>query len=600
MKNISTSFTKLKAYAFAHKVITVVVIAIVVGGGWFMYAKATSSSGETKYVLGTASTSTIIAVVSESGQISSSDSVDIKPKVTGTITWVGATAGEKVRAGQALMSIDDTTARQQYNDDKNSLAAAELQYQKDSASAPIDFQKDQNSLTNAQQDLTDEYSNAFEVLSSTYLDEPTVATGLNETLYGYDFSSSGSQQNVDALSNLFPNNSQEQQVMSFASSAKSDYTAARALYDPAIVAYKATNRNSDPKTISAVLQQSINSTTALAQAAQSTLNFLSEVSDLAEANNQKLPSSFTTLQTNARSYLSTVNSDLNNLLAEKKTLQNDAQTVTTDQQTVQLDQVGDTTGTNPISLQIEANSIEKQKEDLATEADNLSDYTIVAPFAGTVSVVDAKVGDSAGSAAVATIITPQSIAQLSVNEVDAAKIAVGQKATLTFDAIDGLTLTGTVAEVDTTGTVSQGVVSYGVQITLDTQDSRVKSGMTVNADIQTAVHQNVLTVPSSAVKTVNGSNYVSVFNPPLTATGGTSGVTSTIAPMQVPVTVGISDNTNVEILSGLTAGEQIVTRTILPGATAAVSTARTTTNAAGGARAGGFGGGNATFIQKGL
>ncbi len=378
---------------------SIAVLVVVIGGGWYMYSEATSTSGQTKYVLGTASTSTIIAIVSESGQISSSDSVDIKPKVTGTITWIGVKEGQKVSAGQALMSIDDTTARQQYNDDKNALAAAELTYQKDQASAPIDFQKDQTALTNAQQDLSDEYSNAYNVLATTYLDEPAVATGLNEILYGYDFSNNSSQQNIDALGNLFTSTSQVQQIQAFQISAKNDYASARALYDPAVVAYKATSRSSSNADITAMLQQSIDASTALAQAAQSSLNFLSEVQSLATANNQKLPTAFTTLQTNARSYLSTVNSDLNNLLAEKKTLANDAQAVTTAQQNVQLDQVGDTTGSNPISLQIEANNIEKQKEDLATEADNLADYTVVAPFAGTISAVDAKVGDDAGSAA---------------------------------------------------------------------------------------------------------------------------------------------------------------------------------------------------------
>ncbi len=156
------------------------------------------------------------------------------------------------------------------------------------------------------------------------------------------------------------------------------------------------------------------------------------------------------------------------------------------------------------------------------------------------------------------------------------------------------------AQVNPVGTVTQGVVSYAIQITLDTQNPSVKPGMTVNATIQTAVHQDVLSVPSSAVKTVAGVSTVQVFDPPLADTGGTTGVTSDVAPKQVPVTIGITDNTNVEILSGLTAGQQIVTRTS-SGATA-VTAARTTTatagTAAGAARGGGgFGGGGGAAIR---
>ena len=98
------------------------------------------------------------------------------------------------------------------------------------------------------------------------------------------------------------------------------------------------------------------------------------------------------------------------------------------------------------------------------------------------------------------LITKQKIAEISLNEVDAAKVKVGQKVTLTFDAIDGLSITGEVSEIDALGTVSQGVVTYGVKIAFDTQDERVKSGMSVSAAIITDVKQNVLLVPNAAVK----------------------------------------------------------------------------------------------------
>jgi HlyD family secretion protein len=460
MKTVSTYFDYAKKYAVAHKIVSVVVLVVVLGGGWYTYSKATSTTGITRYVLGAASTSTIIAKVSASGQMSTSDSIDIKPKATGDITRIYVTEGQKVKAGQVLMSIDAGTAVQTLAAAKSSLAATELQYQQDSAAAPINFQKDQIALTNAQDDLKTEYTSAFNSLTTTYLDEPNAVTGLHDILYGYDFSSNNSQWNVDALPNLFANNDSNQKAKTFATSAKTDYTTGRALYDPAILAYKAISRTSSNETIEKTLQQTIDSTTQLAQTAQSELNFLAEVNDLAQANNVKLSSTFTTLQTNARSYLSTINSNLTSLIAEKKALASAKQLVTTDQQNITLDQVGNTTGSNPISLQISANNIAKLKQDIENQQANLADYTIVAPFAGVLSTVSAKVGDSAGSAAVATILSNQSIAELSLNEVDAAKVVVGQKATLTFVAIDSLILTGTVAEVDTAGTVSSGVVSY--------------------------------------------------------------------------------------------------------------------------------------------
>jgi hypothetical protein len=151
-------------------------------------------------------------------------------------------------------------------------------------------------------------------------------------------------------------------------------------------------------------------------------------------------------------------------------------------------------------------------------------------------------------------------------------------------------LTGEVAAIDTIGTVTQGVVSYALKVVFDSQDERIKSVMSANAAIQTDTKQDVLVVPSSAVKTQNGASYVQVFDSPLQQTGSTQGVVSTVPPRQVEVVIGIADDTNVEIASGLEEGQQVVTRTVSSG------TAQATAQSApslfgGGVRAGGGGGG---------
>ena len=586
-------FSSARNYAFAHKFISAIVLIVLIGGGWWIYATATAPSTQTRYILGTVSTSTIISTVSESGQLSSSNSIDIKPQVSGQVTWVGVKAGDTVRAGQALVSINDTTAKQAVTQAQQSLAAAELQFQKDSAQAPISYQTDINALATVQNNLSTEYNTAFNDLSNSYLDLPAVVSGAQDALYGYDFDTSKGQWNMDFLANLFANQGtiDSSSVKSFQAAAKNDYAAANTDYTAAVALYETTSRTSSNGDIDTLLSNSITMTTAIAQALQTELNFYGAVSTLAATYNIALPSKFATLQTTARTNLATANGDLSLLLADKQTLTNDKQAIVTDQQTITLDQVGNTDGSNPISLQIEKNSIEQQTTNLANLETTLAEYTVVAPFTGVISAVDVKVGDSA-SGAVATVITNSQVVSLNVNEVDAAKLAVGQKATLTFDALSNLTLTGTVVEVSPVGTVSQGVVSYTVQVTLDAQNSSVKSGMTVNATIQTAVHQDVLAVPSSAVKTNNNVSYVQVFTPPLANTGGTAGVASAVVPRQVVVTTGISDNTNVEILSGLAAGEQVVTRTTTSSATPTAATTATTRGGAGGLGGGGGGGGS--------
>jgi HlyD family secretion protein len=582
-------------FILRHKIWSSIVVLLLLWGGWWAYGTLTSTTGEVRYVLGTVQTGSIVSSVSESGQVSTSNSVNIESQASGEITWVGVAAGDQVRTGQALMTIDDTSAVQAINDAKNQLASDELQYQQSTAQAPVSYQDDVTALATSQEDLQDDYNSTFNDLANTYLDLPAVMTGANDVLYGYDFDTKKEQWNLDFLTSLFNSTQNTSNVATFKTAAENDYTTANTSYTTGVTAYTQVTRTSDTSTIDSLLAQSTTMMTDVAQALQSELNFYGAVSDLAQTYNVHLPSNFATLQSDTRSYLSTTNSDLSTLLADKKTLDAAKQTILNDQQTVALDQVGNPDGTNPISLQVSKDSIEKEQEDLADQETDLANYTITAPFDGTLSAVNFQVGDQASGAA-ATIISNDQIAELSLNEVDVAKIKLGDKATLTFDAIDGLTLTGTVAEIDTVGTVSQGVVSYDVKIAFDAQNAQIKPGMTVNAVIETAADQNALIVPQTAVKTVGGASYVQVFNPSIASStivaDGSQGVLpTTTAPEMVPVTTGLSDTTNIEILSGLTEGEQIVVSTKT--ATAVKVTAAAATTGTGAARggAGGFGGG---------
>ena len=593
---------KVKNLALAYKKTSIALAIVVLVIGYYGYSKLTTTAGKTEYVLSSVQKGTLITSVTGTGQILASDQIDIKPKVSGQeITWVGVNPGDKVYAGQALMSIDDTDAKTALTSAEQSLVTAQLQYQKDKATAPIDYQNTNNALTNAQDDLDTTFNDTFNTLSGTYLDLPVTVTGTQNILYGFDLSPSAKQWNIDVTDNMFNNvnNSDLVTLNGFAQTAESDLNAAMVKYNAAILLNQKITRSSSNDDITQFLAQTIDTTTSLAQALQSQLNWLGDVINLAQADNIKLPTTISTLQTSARSYLSTVNTDLSSLLAQKKSIDLGEQAIVSDQQNIQLLQVGNTDGTDPISLQIEANNITTQETNLAQLKQNVADCTIYAPFDGIISAVDVKKGDIASSAAVATIITNQALAEISLNEIDATKISVGEKATLTFDAIDGLTISGTVAEIDSVGTVSQGVVSYNVKIDFDTQDSRIRPGMTVNAAIQSEVHEDTLYVPSGAVKTKSGTNYVETFNPPLVNTGTSAGVTSPTLPIQTTVTTGISDGTNVEILTGLVEGQQVVSRTILSTTATKTTTAAPSATSLLGGGAGGARGGGAAGVRIG-
>jgi multidrug efflux pump subunit AcrA (membrane-fusion protein) len=197
--------------------------------------------------------------------------------------------------------------------------------------------------------------------------------------------------------------------------------------------------------------------------------------------------------------------------------------------------------------------------------ENLKSARIVSPIDGIVASVAANAGDPAMTGTeIATVITKRKIGTITLNEVDAAKIKQGQKATLAFNAIDGLSITGAVAQVDILGTVAQGVVSYSVKIALDADDERIKPEMSLSATVVTDMAQDALAVPNSAIKSQGSSSYVEIIDGAGSA-GGSRRSVSGQTPRQQAVETGLSDDKMTEILSGLDEGALVVTQTISPG-----------------------------------
>lgn len=232
-------------------------------------------------------------------------------------------------------------------------------------------------------------------------------------------------------------------------------------------------------------------------------------------------------------------------------------------------------------------SLDSAQASLAYQQQQAAQRVVKAPISGTVNAINIKNGDdlsrvsgSSSNAQAPIIIGDLGTlkAQVEVNEVDIPNVKVGQKATMTFSAIDGLTATGKVEKMDSLGTVSQGVVTYNVTIDFDSLDPRIRPEMSVSANIITEVRQDVITVPSGAVKTQGGNSNVEVLN-------------SGNAPTQVPVQIGESNNTDTEITSGIKAGDNVVTQTIDPNA--AGSSASSSSSRGGFGIFGGGGGGGA-------
>src|SRR5580698_7762928 len=123
---LSSVWSSVKKFATAHKVWSVVIVVVVVGGGWLAYGKVNPASSATEYVLTTVQTGTIVQTVSGSGQVTPSNEITINPQASGQITQVLVKDDQQVSAGQALAYIDSTTEYNSVQSAKSSLQSSQI------------------------------------------------------------------------------------------------------------------------------------------------------------------------------------------------------------------------------------------------------------------------------------------------------------------------------------------------------------------------------------------------------------------------------------------------------------------------------------------
>ena len=600
-KNI---FGRIKDYAVTHKFISTIIVIIIVAGGYYWYHTATSIASLPQYALSSVRNGSIIQTVSGTGQVSASNQTDIQSQVSGTIESIDVSVGQAVSAGDLIATIDSTDA-------KLSLDNAQISFAKLTEPAKA------TDISNALNNLAKSYNDGFSSASTIYLDLPAIMSGLKDLLYGQ--TGFLSDQNATYLSST---------ARAMRDISGVEYDAAVLQYQKSLAEFRGLTRSSATSSLDSAYTDTFETIQMVAKSATDAQNAITFIVNT-QPNYQ--PKSVSTAASSINTWTAQANSDLSSLASSQNSIQNNKNTYTTlvngaDQYDIQSAQVS-----------------------LAQQQKTYANYFIKAPYDGVIGRIPVHVyGQASGGTTIATIVGTQMQATISLDEVSAAKVKVGQSATITFNAISGLTATGTVSVVDQIGTVTSGVVSYGIKITINTQDDRIRPGMSINTNITTYEKDSVLIVPNSAVKTQGSTNYVQIFDQATVAsslgasstgrifasstrpyqqtgsstsspantftgsstrqyTGQNSGngggraitITTSLQPVQTTVVTGDSDDTNTEIVSGLTRGQFVVTKTLAGSATQMSTTAPSLLSSLSGGRAGATGGGATRALTGG-
>lgn len=224
-------------------------------------------------------------------------------------------------------------------------------------------------------------------------------------------------------------------------------------------------------------------------------------------------------------------------------------------------------------------SLSDAKNNLDNLYDTLEDYTITSPISGTVIYKETKAGDkldNSNSQTVMAIVADMSVIKfdISVDELDISKVKLGQEVKVTADALDGKIFNGYIDYVSIVGSTSNGATTYPVTVVVNEPEGLIP-GMNVEAEIVVQSSKNTLMIPSTAL---NRGNTVWVKEGSDAAARGEKVEIKTNRPdaqtkkmpaddihkgyVQIKVEVGMSNDSFVEILSGLKEGDEVLITTV--------------------------------------
>ncbi|MGI5895116.1 MAG: efflux RND transporter periplasmic adaptor subunit [Candidatus Merdivicinus sp.] len=215
-------------------------------------------------------------------------------------------------------------------------------------------------------------------------------------------------------------------------------------------------------------------------------------------------------------------------------------------------------------------SLEDSQLSLKNVQEQLEDYQITSPIAGTVIKKNYKAGDNlttgTGNLSLCTIYDLSYLTMtLNVDELDISDIELGQKVSITADAVEGKVYEGEVTSISVQGTTSGGVTTYPVTIQIQETDGLLP-GMNVDAEIIVDSAEQVLAIPTSAVQrgnkvlvSVESETGKAALEAQQSESSGEEASDSSIPEgyIYVDVELGLSNDDYIEITSGLAEGDEI-------------------------------------------
>ncbi len=524
-----------------NKLFVIVAAVVVVGAlSYFFFFKG---NGESTYKTYKVSYGNVIRDISETGIVRPAKTINLAFEAQGKIDKVMVKEGDKVKAGQELVSLDRDELVLQVSEAAAALQTAQANLDKVLAGASAeDIQVYETAVANAEVTLADTIEGAENDLEQVREDmivdihdayvscDDAVRnkvdqffinprTGSPELSFSTTDSAldvaieSGRVQMEDTLNSwLLAINSlaDSSDLDAYISTAESDINNVKSFLDKVALAINSSSLAGTTY---------IDTWKAAVAAARTEVNTaLSTVIN----QKQKISATKITNQTNINTAQASVDTARDNL-ALKKAAPRDA------------------------DLNLAKAQVDQARASLALRQENLSKSVLKSPIDGVVTKVDAEIGEVAAMNAPVVSVDSRGDFEIKVNiyEEDIPWVKTGEPVDISVVAFPDEVLKGHVVSVDPAEKLVGGVVYYEVDIAFDNEKEGLKNGMTADITIMTGERDNVLIVPKSAVSQRTSTKMVEVLS---------GGVIEERA-----VETGLEGtNGNIEVLSGLSEGEDVV------------------------------------------
>jgi HlyD family secretion protein len=513
--NHMNKFKGKNKYILIIATIGLVAIAIVLIG----------KNGQSKEETVAVKTGSIEETARVSGIVRPVNSAALALEKSGTIAQVRKKTGDKVSAGELILSLQNGTELAALQSAEAELMSQKARYDELSRGArPEEILIKESELRKARQDLNGAYQNTPAVISDAYNKADSAINRQIDRLF-----SNSRTANPD-LTFLVSN----QQF-------RNDTISGKILLNDTLEKFREIND------IIGRISTETDKETALAKTAdhlRSIQSFLTVVSATLDTAINLQEDSLSLYKDSVSSARNNVNASLQNVLAHAEAIAGHKINVERIERELTLSK----TGSRAEILTQQESTIKMAEAGVRNAQAALQKTLIRSPINGVVSKVDAKQGEiaSPNQILVWVISDGNFNIEADIPEADLPKISVGNEALVTFDSFSSKEpLTATVTSIDPAETVIDGVSTYKTTFSLEKPDKSVRSGMNATLVVKSNEIKNALILPQRALTTSNGQRTVLLQ----TATGTTPRI----------ITTGKRGSDGmIEIISGLEEGDVVV------------------------------------------